>query len=71
MLQWPWHRLAAAALGPLVQELPYATGAALKKAKRLLTYKPQQRKPQPKREFQQRRKQSCLTPPQKDSVSQK
>jgi len=31
-LLWLWHRLAAAALiGPLAWELPYATGAALKK----------------------------------------
>ena len=31
-LLWLWHRLAAAALVlPLAQELPYATGAALKR----------------------------------------
>ena len=30
-LQWLWHRLAAAAaIGPLPWELPYATGTALK-----------------------------------------
>ena len=32
MLLWLWHRLAAAApIRPLAWELPYATGAALKK----------------------------------------
>ena len=34
-LLWPWCRLAAAALiGPLAWELPYATGAALKSKKK-------------------------------------
>ena len=33
-LLWLWHRLmAAAAIGPLAWELPYAEGAALEKAK--------------------------------------
>ena len=32
MRLWLWHRLAAeAVIGPLAWELPYATGAALKK----------------------------------------
>ena len=36
MLLWPWCRLAATALiRPLAGELPYATGAALKKQKKL------------------------------------
>ena len=35
MLLWLWHRLAAVApIGPLVQKLPYAVGAALKKKKK-------------------------------------
>ena len=34
-LLWPWCRLAAAALvGPLAWEHPYATGAALKRQER-------------------------------------
>ena len=34
-LLWLWHRLAATApIGPLAWEAPYATGAALEKAKR-------------------------------------
>ena len=34
-LPWLWHRPAATApIRPLALELPYATGAALKKAKR-------------------------------------
>ena len=34
-LLWLWHRLAATALiGPLAWEPPYASGAALEKAKR-------------------------------------
>ena len=34
-LVWLWHRPAAAApIGPLAQELPYAAGAALKKSKK-------------------------------------
>ena len=34
-LLWLWHRLVAAALiGPLAWEPPYAAGAALEKAKR-------------------------------------
>ena len=34
-LMWLWHRLAAAALiGPLAWELPYAAGADLKKKKK-------------------------------------
>ena len=34
VLLWLWHRLAAASLIlPLAQELPYATGAAVKKKK--------------------------------------
>jgi len=34
-LLWLWHRLAAAALiRPLAWELPYATGAAVKKIKK-------------------------------------
>ena len=35
VLLWLWHRLAATALiSPLAWEPPYATGAALKKAKK-------------------------------------
>ena len=35
MLPWLWHRAAAAAPIPsLAQELPYATGAAIKKKKK-------------------------------------
>ena len=38
-LLWPWHRPAAAApIQPLAQELPYATGAALKKNKEKRMY---------------------------------
>jgi len=34
-LLWLWHRLAAAApIGPLAWEHPYAAGAALKKKKK-------------------------------------
>ena len=37
-LLWLWRRLAAAApIQPLAWELPYATGVALKKAKKLNT----------------------------------
>ena len=43
MLLWLWRRLAAAALiGPLAWELPYAMGAALKRLKKK---KKQQKKP--------------------------
>ena len=35
MLLWLWHRpVAAAPIQPLVQELPCATGAALKRKKK-------------------------------------
>jgi len=38
VLLWLWCRLAAAALiGPIVWELPYASGAALKRKKKRLS----------------------------------
>ena len=36
MLLWLWHRLAASApIQPLAWELPYATGAAIKKKEKI------------------------------------
>ena len=48
VLRWLWHRLAAIApIWPLAREPPYATGAPLKKKKKIKCFKP----PSPKKKL--------------------